>query len=158
MPSTIKAKEALYAGLWTIFLILLDQASKALVRQEMELGESIPVLEGIFHLTYIENKGAAFGVFSHATELLALFSIVFILLLWVLFIRSKKRPPASMFALSMITAGGIGNLIDRLFRGSVTDMFDLRIWPIFNVADIAVSLGVLLLMVLLLRYEDDDHA
>lgn len=139
-------------------LIAFDQGTKFLVRQEMELGQSIPILENVFHLTYIENKGAAFGAFAGATPLLSLASVIIIGFMWVYILRLSQAPKEIYTALSLITAGGIGNLIDRLIRGSVTDMFDFRIWPIFNVADIAVTFGVVLLMVLVLRHDEDADA
>lgn len=158
MPSTTKGRGPWPYLLLVLAVLALDQGTKALVRQEMALGESIPVLENVFHLTYIENKGAAFGSFSGATPLLSLLSVVFIVALWLIFMRLSQRPKGMVWALALITAGGIGNLIDRLWRGSVTDMLDFRIWPIFNVADIAVTLGVLALMILVVRHDDSPHA
>lgn len=154
MPSTTKGKSPWGLALLVLGILLLDQGTKALVRQTMDLFQSIPVLDNVFHLTYIENKGAAFGAFSGATSLLTLVSIIFIVGLWFAFMKMPRRPKGSLTALALISGGGVGNLIDRLWRGSVTDMFDFRIWPIFNVADIAVTLGVLALMILVLRHDD----
>ena len=121
----------------------LDQLTKALVRSDFSLGESRPLIEGVFHLTYIENTGAAFSSFEGQRLLLTLLPLIltavflFLLATW----KRKGAHWTALFAFALIAAGGIGNLIDRCLRGSVTDFLDFRFWPVFNVADIAVCVG-----------------
>ena len=124
--------------LLAVLLLGIDQWSKAVVRSEMSLGQSIPVIPDIFHLTYIENTGVAFGLFSGHTGL-----VVF----------AWKERSASLwlhYGLALVVSGALGNIIDRASKASVTDMFDLRVWPIFNVADIAVCVGFACLVLYLL--------
>ena len=130
--------------------IILDQWSKWIVSGRMELGTSIEVLGRFFRLTYIHNPNAAFGIALFGGGVHLLFSIVALGLL--LFVRYKTplSQRGARLALTLILGGAIGNLIDRLRMGEVVDFFDFGIgryhWPVFNVADIAVTVGVFLLL------------
>ena len=116
-------------------IILLDQIVKLAVRSLMYLGESIPVLENVFHITYVQNRGAAFSMFSGS-------GLMLIIVPAIAMEKHKKEHWTLTLSLSLIIAGGIGNLIDRLSLGFVTDMLDFKIWsPVFNVADIGVCVG-----------------
>ncbi len=131
-----------------IAAVLLDQVVKFIVRSCMELQESIPIIEGVFHITYIQNTGAAFSMFSGYTGLLAITTAI--ITLGILFYMYKIRRSAHktlMLALSLIIAGGVGNIIDRVFLKYVVDFLDLRVWPIFNLADIYVCCGCGLLII-----------
>lgn len=121
----------------------------------MALGESIPIIPSLFHLTYIENDGAAFGIFAEKTWLLSLVTVIFLIGISFFYHRIKLKTADLKIAMTLIIAGGLGNLVDRLVKGSVTDMFDFQIWPIFNIADIFVTVGVLLFMVYILKAEED---
>lgn len=123
-------------------IILLDQIVKLAVRSLMYLGESIPVLENVFHITYVQNRGAAFSMFSVSGLMLIIVPAIAILgAIWYME-KHKKEHWTLTLSLSLIIAGGIGNLIDRLSLGFVTDMLDFKIWsPVFNVADIGVCVG-----------------
>lgn len=129
-----------------------------MVRQHMALGESIPLVGNIFHLTYIENDGVAFGLFAGYT---GAFIIVSLLVLAVLlgFAWHEKNVSAWLsYGVALVASGALGNIIDRAMKASVTDMFDFRIWPIFNVADMAVCAGFVCLIVYVFRDqgEKDD--
>lgn len=132
-------------------LLAADQLSKLAVRVNMQVGESISVIGDFFRLTHIENSGAAFSMLSGQRAILVLFPLAAIgVALWYL-----HRHPGQHWSLytswTLIIAGGIGNLIDRIFMGSVTDMFDFSIFPpIFNVADICVCVGCALFAVCVL--------
>ncbi len=142
---------------WVVFLSVLfaDQVTKVLVRTHFMLNESVPVLGNFFRFTYIENEGAAFGIFAGNKWFLVIISIV--IMAGLLFFRSKvhKRPFYFEWGVALILAGSIGNLIDRLMKASVTDFFDFGIWPVFNIADIAVTVGVLLLALFVFKYTED---
>lgn len=128
-------------------IVLLDQFVKYLIQANMELNHTIPIILDFFHITYIQNKGAAFSILAGRTEILILIPTIVTLLLLAYIVRRKRQDHwVLLLSLSLIVAGGIGNLIDRLSYGYVVDFLDFRIFPIFNVADIAVSCGCGLLL------------
>lgn len=130
-----------------VFLVLfLDQLAKLLASRYIFLNHTIPLINNIFHLTLIHNKGAAFGIFKNQTLLFIVISIITIILIY----RKLKTKTGSRFgilgfSLTLILAGALGNLIDRIFLGYVVDFLDFRIWPVFNIADSAISIGTVLL-------------
>ena len=128
-------------------IILLDQISKIAVRSFMTEGQSISVIKGFFSIAYVENRGVAFGLLSkHEWVVIALQLIVVIVVL-ILFLKMRGKSRLFDFALAIILAGGIGNIIDRLIKGSVTDMLSFSIFPpVFNVADIGVTVGCALII------------
>lgn len=128
--------------------VILDQLVKFLVRTNMDVHQSIPVIENVFHLTYVQNTGAAFSIFSGHTGVLALFTLVITAGLMI-YLHSIRKTGHWMLKLSIsfITAGGIGNIIDRTVLNYVVDFFDFRIWPVFNIADIFVCTGCALLLI-----------
>ena len=127
-------------------IILLDQASKEWVRHAFALHESVPVVPGFCHLTYIRTTGAAWGMFSGQNLVLALLAVV--MLAALLFFRRKILPPGRWHrvALGLLCGGIVGNLFDRLRLDYVTDFLDFFWrgwhWPAFNVADAAICTGV----------------
>ena len=135
-------------------VIAADQVTKYLIQSNMNLNESIPLLDGIFHITYIHNYGAAFSSFQNKTAFLITVQCVVILAVLAYLIKKRKTEhPALPWSLALIVSGGAGNLIDRMVHGYVVDFLDFRIWPIFNVSDIAVCVGcgLLILYVLILE-------
>ena len=123
-------------------VIVLDRIVKIMVSTGMVPGQSIPVVENVFHITYIRNTGAAFSIFEGQRTLLIVIPLVIMAVgLVLLIIKRKTWHPLLNLAISMICAGGIGNLADRAVRGYVVDMFDFRFFPVFNVADIFVCIG-----------------
>ena len=129
-----------------ILIVIGDQLTKGLIQQSMVLNQSIPVWDGIFSITYIHNTGAAFSMLAGKTQVLALFQVIIIgVILGYYILKGRKSHPQLRISLAMIVAGGIGNLIDRLTLGYVVDFLDFHFWPIFNVADIGVSTGCVLL-------------
>jgi signal peptidase II len=129
-----------------ILIVIGDQLTKGLIQQSMVLNQSIPVWDGIFSITYIHNTGAAFSMLAGKTQVLALFQVIIIgVILGYYILKGRRSHPLLRISLAMIVAGGIGNLIDRLTLGYVVDFLDFHFWPIFNVADIGVSAGCVLL-------------
>ena len=128
------------------FLILADQAIKFLVVSLMELGESIPVFAGIFHITYIENPGAAFGLFANQRLVFIVAGILVIAAACLMYRRLMSEKAIIRWGVALLLGGAGGNLIDRLRIGGVIDFLDFRIWPVFNIADIGICVGVALLM------------
>lgn len=134
-------------------VVILDQFSKYIVVENMALGESIPIIEEVFHLTYILNPGAAFGMFAHNRLFFIAIAIVVIgIIIWAR--REILASPWEVKAgCGLFLGGAIGNLIDRARQGLVIDFFDFRIWPVFNIADIAICIGVGLIIWNLLKTE-----
>jgi len=132
-----------------LFVVILDQLTKLLVRQNFQLGQSVPIIKNIFHLTYITNTGSAFGLFKGINPFFILFSTTVIAVILHAIKKIRKNEKALQFAVGLLLGCTIGNLIDRLFYGAVTDFIDFRIWPVFNVADSAVTISVIFLIILL---------
>lgn len=134
-------------------VVILDQFSKYIVVENMALGESIPIIEEVFHLTYILNPGAAFGMFAHNR----LFFIAIAVIVIGIIIWARREILASPWEVKagcgLFLGGAIGNLIDRARQGLVIDFIDFRIWPVFNIADIAICIGVGLIIWNLLKTE-----
>ena len=129
----------------TVFLVLvLDQLTKFLVTQRLALHDSIPILKGIFSITLIHNRGAAFGILKNQFYLFLCVSIVTIILIYFV-LKHKSSSQLYSFSLSLILGGALGNLIDRVFFGYVVDFLDFHIWPVFNIADSAITSGTLIL-------------
>ena len=134
---------------FTIFIILFDQASKFYIQHNMHIGESIPVIEGIFHITYIENPRTSFGLFEYNSSFFVIAAVISVIL--VILIYKKiifKKDPFMYIPLTLVLGGAVGNLIDRVrIDGRVIDFIDFRIWPIFNFADSAIVCGMLVLVI-----------
>jgi len=138
----------------SIVIVALDQATKLYVDANFRLHESIPVISGLFNLTYVRNKGAAFGILADNAVRIPFFitvSIVAMLgILWYVR-RIRNDQHLAIFSLSLIFAGALGNLIDRIRLGEVIDFLDVYWqryhWPAFNVADSAITVGVTLLLI-----------
>ncbi|MFH1613266.1 MAG: signal peptidase II [bacterium] len=126
--------------------LIIDQVSKYFIEKNLVYGESIPIIKNIFYFTYIKNKGVAFGLFSNFKNILVFFTIITIIIIFFYYHSIPKKNHKLQLAFSLIIGGAFGNLIDRLFLGEVRDFLDFRIWPIFNVADSCICIGVGLLL------------
>ena len=125
-------------------ILFLDQLSKILVTRNLSINHSFPVIKGVFHLTLVHNRGAAFGILKNQIPLFVVTSIFAIFLICANLKNNKEKKLYSI-SLGLILAGALGNLIDRLFSGYVIDFLDFRIWPVFNLADSAITIGAILL-------------
>jgi len=137
--------------LLAVLVILFDQLLKLLVVNTMSLNQSIPVITNVFHITYVHNFGAAFGLLAHRTSFFILVTLVVAFLLLIFLRHLPKEQKLLRAALVLQLGGAAGNLIDRVRLGYVIDFFDFRVWPVFNVADIAIVFGVGLLLLDLTR-------
>jgi signal peptidase II len=142
---TAAARAALVAAA----TVAADQATKALVRSTIERGESVGLVLGI-DLVNVRNRGIAFGLFSDGGALLVVFAIVALAALVVFFVRHRGRPLVWL-PTGLLIGGAAGNLLDRAREGAVTDFIDLPAWPAFNLADVAITFGVLTLLYVLER-------
>lgn len=129
-----------------LFVVLLDQVSKIYVRNLLSPGDSLPVIKGFLYITHIQNKGAAFGFLGGRQLLFVIVTILSIALIAVYYFKARESHPLFNLALGLEVGGAIGNLIDRLRFGGVTDFLNVRVWPVFNVADTAIVAGVVLLI------------
>ena len=138
----------------SVVILALDQATKLYVDANFRLHESMPVIRGFFNLTYVRNKGAAFGILADNAVRIPFFITVSIVamfgILWYIN-RVRNDQKLTVFSLSLVFAGAFGNLIDRIRLGEVIDFLDVfwqrYHWPAFNVADSAICVGVTLLLI-----------
>ncbi len=150
------------AALLVALIVALDRATKALVMARMSLGESIAVIPGFFSLTSVRNRGAAFGMLADLPEPWRLLFFVTVavaavgLFGWML-LKVPERDRWQRLSLVCVLAGAAGNLYDRVRYGEVVDFLDCYVgdwhWPAFNVADSAITVGAVLLVLLSLRGE-----
>lgn len=136
-----------------IIIIILDQLIKGLIISKL-YNNTIVLIPKILNLTYVENTGAAFGIGSSSTAMFIIVNAIIIGLI-IYFIHSKKGEISKiiLFALHLILAGGIGNLIDRIFKGFVVDYIDINPifkFPVFNLADICITIGYTIIVIYLI--------
>ncbi|MBQ7836912.1 MAG: signal peptidase II [Clostridia bacterium] len=138
-----------------LLAVALDQISKYLVVQNMDLFESVPVIPGFFRFTYIENKGAAFGMLAEHRWVFLIVSTVAIAAFVFYLVKYRPRDLLLRISASFIIGGGVGNMIDRCLRGSVVDFIDVEFidFYIFNVADMFVCVGCGLMILYLILSE-----
>jgi len=130
-----------------VAVVAIDQALKFVIASKYPLGASTELFDGILSLTYMRNPGAAFGLLPQVPVLVP--ALIALTLLSVLFYNDARwvAPPRVQGALALLAGGALGNLIDRIRLGAVVDYIDVHIWPVFNVADLAVTTGAALLMI-----------
>ena len=154
-------KQGIKAFIGCLLLVVLDQFTKVLALQNLKGQEPITIIPDVFQLLYVENRGAAFGILQNKQWVfLIITAIVLAALIWALPRMSRERHFLPLrLCLCFIGAGAVGNMIDRIFRGYVVDFFYFKLidFPVFNVADIyvTVSFAVLLLLVFF-QYKEED--
>ena len=141
-----------------LLLVGIDQLSKILALKYLKNVESIPIIQNMFHLTYVENRGAAFGMFQNNQIIFVIVALV-ASIYGLYYLHKKKVNILGKVSILLIISGALGNLIDRVRLGFVVDYFDFRIiWEyVFNIADIFVVLGTILLCIYILFYEDNKE-
>ncbi|MFT8317200.1 MAG: signal peptidase II [Sporolactobacillus sp.] len=143
--------------LLAIVVVILDQLSKWSIIQNMSVGESFPIIPGVFYLTSVRNTGAAWSMLEG--QFLFFFIITVIVLIVTIYYMQKagRKQPLFGLSLALIIGGTLGNFIDRLFRGEVVDFIHIYIvrynFPVFNIADSSLFIGVVLLLIYLIRDE-----
>lgn len=146
----------LRAALVAIAVLILDQISKALIRHHLVPGE-IAALAGPLDLTHVNNYGVAFGFAGGGGVGIVVVTVAILLALGVAFARNQDRRMI-WIPTGLIAGGAIGNLIDRIRIGSVTDFVKFPHWPAFNVADMAITVGVVVFAFILLREEPETES
>ena len=138
---------------------LLDQLSKKQIVNYLKLGEKIEIIKGFFNITHVRNYGAGFSILQNARLFLSLVSIIAIVVLVYLLVTTKKKNTLTSMSYLMVISGALGNLLDRLRQGYVVDFLDFKIfgwdYPVFNVADIFITIGCFLLIIISLKGEKD---
>ena len=135
-------------------VIVFDRVVKKLVVSNMVPWETIPVIEGIFHFTYVQNRGAAFSMWQGQGIILIGFPLAAIAVgLILIYLKRNKWDKLMLTSVAMICGGGLGNLIDRIMLGYVVDLFDFRVFPVFNIADIFICVGCGLMILDVLFFE-----
>jgi signal peptidase II len=134
-------------------IVALDQLTKALIRYFLLPGQSWPIWSGVFHFSYLQNPGAAFGLLKHQTGLLVAVTAVVVVAILLYAGRLEPHMVLLRWAMILVLGGAVGNLVDRLRYGYVVDFLDFRVFPVFNVADTAIVTGVGLLFLYLLQSE-----
>jgi signal peptidase II len=147
--------------------LVLDRWTKLLIQKRFDLNESISVIDGFFNITYVRNTGVAFGIFSSISSpaksvLLSVFTAFAAVVVVTYSVRSPVRNRLLQIALGLILGGALGNLYDRLAYGYVVDFLEFYAgsyhWPSFNVADTAISVGVGLLAIEIIRSEAPNRS
>jgi signal peptidase II len=147
-----------FVFLIAVSLFILDQATKFWIRTLFSEGQSRPVIPGIFHLTFVTNTGSAFGLFPQGGIIFIALSIFTIVSLLVLVLRKRRNfSHLVKISLGFLLGGVCGNLVDRLRFGAVLDFLDFRIWPVFNIADSSITIGVILLSIHLLKKRNASY-
>jgi len=121
-----------------------DRLTKYLVIRSLAPGRTIGIIPDIFHITTVFNSGTAFGLLKNCTVFFIVFSFAAIALMLLIIFRASRLNMPSTVSLALILGGAAGNLVDRLKFGYVIDFLDFRVWPVFNIADSAITIGVLL--------------
>jgi len=134
-----------------IAVVAADQIVKAIVSHAMALNESIPVIANVFHITYVQNTGAAFSLLDGFRGFLIFLPVLVIGAACVYVFRQRHTArPLLLAAVSLIVAGGLGNVANRIWLGYVVDYFDFRVFPVFNIADISICVGCGLFLIAVL--------
>lgn len=142
----------------TALCVILDQLTKLWAVRDLKPIIDYPLIRGVFHLTYVENRGAAFGMFADARWLFMVTSTVAVVALAGMILLMRRIHGLGLVAMAMLCGGGIGNMIDRVANGFVVDFFNFELihFAVFNVADVFVCVGVGLLCLDLILFEFRD--
>jgi len=155
MPGKRRVREEFISLSWVfsaaLGLLFCDQASKYILLGALTQDTSIPIVKNVFHITLVFNSGAAFGMLKSGAGFFLAFGIAAMALLMLLLPRVLKADLMIKIAYALMIGGISGNLIDRIRFGYVVDFLDFRIWPVFNIADSAISVGTALLCLKLIK-------
>ncbi|MDG1990031.1 MAG: signal peptidase II [Dehalococcoidia bacterium] len=123
-------------------IIVLDQISKIIVRNNLDVGDQWPTTWRLFHISHIQNSGGIFGSFQNMNSMLLIVSIVILIVLLTYALKLKEINHLELISIGLIIGGGVGNILDRIFIGSVTDFIDPIYYPAFNLADSSIVIGI----------------
>lgn len=152
-------KKKYYVGislLVAFLIIVIDQVTKWIIASSMKIGDSYEVIPNFLNITSHRNNGAAWGILSGKMFFFYIITVIILIVLVLFFIKEAQYNLFMQLAISLLFAGALGNFIDRLFNGEVVDFIDTNIFgydfPIFNVADSSLTIGVILVIIALLKH------
>ena len=136
-------------GIISLAIVIFDFITKQMVLKTMRLGQSIPLWKDVFHLTFVKNEGASFGMLKGGRWFFVAITVLLVLYLLYYIVKNKEKNKLFLTASAFIIGGGIGNLVDRVMTGEVVDFFDFCLidFAIFNVADCFVVIGAILAII-----------
>jgi len=142
--------------IFVVTIVAIDQVLKGFIECNLVVSETVPIIKNVLHVTYVRNTGALWGLFKGYNFFLIFFSISAIaaIVFYMFIILRKHKTDSSLhefLCLTLIISGAIGNLIDRFSRGYIVDFIDLRIWPVFNLADTMITFGIIFLIINLIK-------
>lgn len=144
----------------SMILLIIDQISKIIVAKTINMHNPIEIIKNFFYLTYTHNTGAAFSILTGQRILLIIIAIIVLIVLFNYIKKNKIETKIEKIAYSLVIGGSLGNLIDRIVRGYVIDFIDVKIFgynfPVFNIADTFIVIGVFLLIITLTRKEHNN--
>ena len=147
--------------LFTFLSVLIDQVIKIFVSYNLNVGESISVINNFFNITCAHNIGAAFSIFNGGRIIFIILAIIALNLIYIFFIHKKELDNKEKILYSLLIGGILGNLLDRLFYGYVIDYLDFNIFgynfPIFNFADILITISVILILIFSIKEKHDSN-
>lgn len=141
-----------------VAIAAVDQLSKYLIAGNLGITDHITLIPGLIDIVYVENKGAAFSILNEHTWFLSLISAVFCIAILVFILKRRPEKGLLLYSSVMLFGGALGNGIDRIFRGYVVDFIEFTLFkfPVFNIADIAITVGAALLMLYVIISEKDN--
>ncbi len=147
----LKQKETVFAIIFAVLMLVIDQFSKVVASNVLPFRNGITVIDKFLYFTYTTNQGAAWSILEGKSWFFIIVAFIAIILLSVYFARTKEKERLTRFGIILILSGTIGNLLDRMMLGYVRDFIDVLLFgydfPIFNIADMCICLGVLLVCV-----------
>ena len=146
----IERKKASTIFFISFIILFYDQLTKFIVLKQLPFKYSMQVIPKLFYLTHVRNYGAAFSLFQNSSQLLLWFSVIVVGFILYLYDKIPYENLPQIF-IALILGGTLGNLIDRLVYGYVIDFLDFQIWPAFNIADTAITIGVIGLIIYLIK-------
>ena len=142
----------------SILVVMADFLAKRSAVTNLAPIDTVALWEGVFHLTYVENRGAAFGIMQNQRWFFVVLTVIVLAVVLFICLRYKNKHPLLCAALCLLSGGAVGNLIDRIVYGYVVDFFDFRLinFPVFNIADIFVCVGAGLLALYFVFFDNSD--
>ena len=137
----VKKQATVYLG---ILIIIIDQLTKYFAKANLDLYQSIPIIKDFFHITLTTNTGMGFGLLKDNNSLISFITIIILGSMLFYYDKLPKKGKGHT-SIILIISGAFSNLIDRIFLGHIMDFIDFRIWPVFNIADMCITIGVLYL-------------
>lgn len=139
-----------------LIIAILDQAAKLFAAGLLQSVDTVPLWNKVFHLTYVENRGAGWGMFSDHTWLLTVATIIVVVAAVGYVVAKRPKNPLFLTAFTFMIGGAVGNLVDRIRQGFVIDFFDFTLinFPVFNVADCFITVGAITFVIYVLFFSD----